>query len=152
MAVCRQSIKSAALSERNRKGGDMKQLLFGMMILAMTVSCGYVADNGREFSKPKGTSDASKVVMVGFATILETVFRPNCFGCHSSSREAGGIQLETYASTFANRIAIRSAIESGRMPLGRNMSAESKKQLFDWIDAGAPESEVVATPEGALVQ
>jgi hypothetical protein len=79
-----------------------------------------------------------------FPVLLQTVIRPNCFGCHSAARAAGGVSLETADALLSNASAVRHAVESGSMPLGRVMSAEHKAQLFRWLDANGARVNVIA--------
>lgn len=77
---------------------------------------------------------------ITFAKIKNEVFVPKCFNCHGNGASAGGINLETYASTRPSAFQIKSSVESGRMPRGDTLTAEQKAMVSAWVDNGAPET------------
>lgn len=77
-----------------------------------------------------------------FSDVLENVLKTNCNGCHSvAGGNRGRLNLETYANVFAAREKVKSDIEKGFMPPRRGvpLTADQKKMIVDWIDAGALE-------------
>lgn len=62
----------------------------------------------------------------------------NTAGCHAAGSTNGPGPLTNYNQVFANRAAIRSAVESGRMPQGSALTAAQKNSIICWIDSGAP--------------
>lgn len=97
-------------------------------------------DNGKQ-GREGGGQDPVKTP--GFAKISEIFANNRCLQCHSNAGgNSAGINLETYASAFPNAAGIKSAVNSGFMPLGGpEVGEESKKLIAAWVDAGAPEEE-----------
>ncbi|MBC7658705.1 MAG: hypothetical protein H7249_03270 [Chitinophagaceae bacterium] len=80
-------------------------------------------------------------VVLDWATINEQVIKVSCVRCHSAPHNAGGINLETYASVKAVIDEINtSAIVEGSMPPRKPMPDDAKALLKAWIDAGSPET------------
>lgn len=79
----------------------------------------------------------------GFTKIAEIFANNRCLQCHSAAGgNSGGINLETYASTFPNAGAIKSAVFGNFMPQGGPPLSQNDKDLVTaWVDAGAPEQE-----------
>lgn len=76
-----------------------------------------------------------------FVTDVQPVIQSTCnddSGCHGTGSTNGPGPLLNYSQVFNARSSIRSAIESGRMPLNGNLTAAQKKAIVCWIDGGAP--------------
>jgi hypothetical protein len=86
---------------------------------------------------------------ITFHNRVSGILQENCQACH---RPEGGapFSLVAYEDAFAHRAMIRSAVEAGRMPpwfadpaVGHfsndaSLSAEDRRDLLAWIEAGAP--------------
>ncbi len=101
-------------------------------------------DDDHDRDGEDGSGGGTVEAPLEFPVLLQTVIRPNCFGCHTAARAAGGVSLETADALLSNASAVRHAVESGSMPLGRVMSAEHKAQLFRWLDANGASVNVIA--------
>jgi mono/diheme cytochrome c family protein len=84
-----------------------------------------------------------------FTQVQTRVLSPSCVSCHRAGNALGGIALETYTSAFslvtagnASASLLFSSVnrETGTMPPSSStpLSNEQLLQLFDWIQAGAP--------------
>ncbi|MBN2386660.1 MAG: c-type cytochrome [Anaerolineales bacterium] len=88
---------------------------------------------------------------VGFTNDILPIFQANCTRCHGSSRQQGGLRLDSYAAVIlgsedgavvlagdaANSLLVQ-LVEAGRMPRNSARLTESDIQaIVDWINAGA---------------
>lgn len=107
-----------------------KSRLLILIALVSLGSCGnYEESKGFIESGSAGLGAGQEV---SFADVSEQIFSTKCTSCH--------LQYENYSAVVAELGAIRSAVESNRMP--KNMPALTSAQkalLFAWIDAGAPD-------------
>lgn len=77
---------------------------------------------------------------LSFSNVKAQVFEPYCVACHSNAtRNAAGVNLETYAAVAPAAASIRQAVASGFMPRNSTLPEPQKQLLFAWIDAGSPE-------------
>ena len=70
---------------------------------------------------------------------VKAILQANCTNCHRQGLTLGSIALDTYASAFANRVALVDSVEKLRMPLVSPLSPADTATLRDWLDGGAPE-------------
>lgn len=113
-----------------------------LIILSATLAwgCDYDVTKGGESGAP---SRLAADAPLDFTTVMEFSIRPVCLECHAAPRNASGVNLETYATVFANRGAVADALSSRFMPdsVGRSMSGEQRELVLKWIEAGAPQEE-----------
>jgi len=79
-------------------------------------------------------------VAATFSADANPIIQTNCAtnsGCHGSGSSNGPGPLLTYDQIFNARVAIRSAVLSGAMPLGGTLSTAQKNTIACWIDNGA---------------
>lgn len=78
---------------------------------------------------------------IDFSFVMKEVIGPKCLECHSGAGgNAGGLNLETYASVFASRAAVLDSVSDDYMPKRRApLTARQKEILQLWIAANAPE-------------
>jgi mono/diheme cytochrome c family protein len=79
---------------------------------------------------------------LSFEAVRETVFRQQCFECHSKANapnKGNGINLEDYNTVFSKIGSITSDLDSDRMPKGRPPVPANLKQVVEaWAALGAP--------------
>ncbi len=148
------TIKLFLDSEGNAKGEQVvnghKMLL--TIVKSVKVSDQPLADDTFTFVPPAG---AKKVVAVSGAdyAAVDKIFQANCMPCHSSSRQAGGLDLSSYAALMKGGgggpevvpgnpkgSALYQYISGSQpsMPRGRApLTAEEQKTIHDWIKNGA---------------
>lgn len=72
-----------------------------------------------------------------FATDIRPVIEPQCVGCHSGAKVAGGLKLDTRDGWVAKQAAILQSIDTGRMPPGSPLNAAQRGKIREWLSAGA---------------
>ena len=95
-----------------------------------------------------GNNNSGSSVTPGFADVRSQILAPKCLECHSSAGgNRGGINLETYANAKRMGNALVSSVANDFMPLNRTpLTAAEKRLLTQWVQAGAPENPVAASP------
>jgi len=88
---------------------------------------------------------------VSFSNDVMPILQANCTRCHGTSRQSGGLRLNTYANLMTgsedgqvvapgdatNSILVQ-LIEAGRMPRNSGKLADGDIQLIrDWVNGGA---------------
>lgn len=76
--------------------------------------------------------------MASYSYISVNILGPNCVDCHGPNLQAAGYNFSTYNSVVANRNAMMSSIQAGRMPPGAPLSSTQINALNSWISAGTP--------------
>lgn len=68
------------------------------------------------------------------------VFNGNCVSCHGGDTPRANLRLNVYADMkrVADNGRLREVLEKNIMPPTGPLSADNKKIVFDWIEAGAP--------------
>lgn len=107
------------------------------IILLVISSCNYKIDKGElEYSEP---SD-EMLNTISYKQLRSEVLVPKCLSCHGNS---GGVNLETYESTYKHLADIhRSCLQTKTMPKAPVSSLDSRQVevLTAWIEAGGPEN------------
>lgn len=119
----------------------MKKTHFGFLsvitagFLLFAISCSKDKDSG-----DNQTLDCSTVTNKAFAANINPIIQSRCAtsGCHASGSANGPGSLTSYTEIFNARVAIRSAVSSGRMPQGSTLATDQKNSILCWIDSGAP--------------
>ncbi len=111
-------------------------LSIGLSIILFLWSC--KKENGGGTDGGGVQIDCSTVTFSGdIAFLISTKCAVS--GCHDASSTNGPGPLINYASIFASRLSIQSAVNANRMPQGGPpLSATEKAKIKCWIDAGAP--------------
>lgn len=111
----------------------MKKTIALLSVLLLVTGCGAAAESKGGGTPPGPVSGPGPAkASADFATVKSQVFAPRCVQCHAQYESYGGVQREL--------AAIRSAVETNRMPkTGGPLSKEQKDLLFAWIASGAPE-------------
>ncbi len=115
--------------------------VISIMSLVSLLACNYNIDKAGGLGTDPNVNkqlDPSNKANLNFANILQNALGPNCLGCHSSPRNAAGINLETYENVFTHKAEVMGAVQSGSMPRSRPMPATQKALLLAWIESGAP--------------
>lgn len=84
---------------------------------------------------------------VYFEHVNEYVIKTNCVSCHSEAKgNKGDVNLESYANVMASLKEVKESLIDGFMPpkRGRQLTAEQKNLILNWIEAGAKEKAPVA--------
>jgi uncharacterized membrane protein len=114
--------------------------LFATLSLVSLIACNYNMDKpGGPATDPNANKqlDPNNKANLNFNNVLQNAIGPNCLDCHSSPRNAAGINLETYENVFTNKGAVMGAVQSASMPKGRMMPTSQKNLLMAWLEAGA---------------
>lgn len=77
-----------------------------------------------------------------YEMVYKQVIQPSCLKCHSG-QGAGDVNLETYQNLIEFKNEVKTTISNGSMPRRSKLTAEQKKLILEWIDAGAPEFGVI---------
>jgi mono/diheme cytochrome c family protein len=94
-----------------------------------------------------GALVASPTTPVNYSQVNQAVFKPSCVACHGAGYAAAGVRVDTYSAVIANLNGIKTtSIISKTMPTSGPLSQNQMTLLSNWIDQGAPETQVVATP------
>lgn len=89
-------------------------------------------------------SEGNSSVILGYYSLKARIFDPRCFSCHSASHgNKGGINLETYASTYPLVEKIREQVIIDKTMPPKGPLSESDQNLIQaWVNAGAPENDI----------
>lgn len=111
----------------------MKSILILLLII---FSCNYKIDK----SKLDDVQVSDEMLnIVSYKQLRSEVLIPKCLSCHGNS---GGVNLETYESTFKHFADIhRSCLQTKTMPKAPVSPLDSRQMevLTAWIEAGGPE-------------
>ena len=117
-----------------------KNLILLVIAVVVIISCSKsTASNSSNNDNNNNTVDCTGVSK-SFSADVASIIQTNCAtnsGCHGSGSTNGPGPLTTYDQIFSARVAIRSAVASGTMPLGGSLSATQKNTILCWIDNGA---------------
>ncbi len=104
--------------------------------------CNYYDEKDSGDDDSSGTTTPVDGTKLAFTDVVDDVFKPKCFTCHSNSGgSSGGLNTESYAAVKAKAAVIMSrAIESKDMPLGGSLSSDQYAKLKAWLEAGANET------------
>jgi hypothetical protein len=118
----------------------MKAFIVIACSLVLLIACSKSTDEPVDV--PVDRPDPCEVQKTSFVSDIKPVIDASCAtsGCHGASSLNGPGPLVTYSQIFNARSEIHSAVSSGRMPLGGNLSASSKSAILCWINNGAPEN------------
>lgn len=61
-------------------------------------------------------------------------------GCHGSGSSNGPGEMNNFSQIKNAAINIKSAVESGRMPLGGSLSNTQIQLISCWVDSGSPDN------------
>lgn len=111
----------------------------------LLVGCGYNNSKTPMTLAPKNPTETNQTdgqpVKLDFAGIKSKIFEPRCLSCHSGSGgNAGGVNLETYASVKPIVNDILAAVKDNSMPKKSSPLSDSDKSLLEkWVQEGAVE-------------
>ncbi len=115
----------------------MRKLFLITIILVSSASIflACTKDNSNTAAKNLDCSTAPK----SFANDINPIIQANCNipDCHASGSVNGPGPLTNFNQVYNSRIAIRSAVGAGYMPLNRNLSTSQRNTILCWIDSGA---------------
>lgn len=108
-----------------------------LLLLLLIASCNYRIDK----SDTNGPVSAPRELMetVSFQQIKKEVFIPKCISCHGN---AGGVSLESHASSHKHMDSIRrSVLQTKSMPKApvSPLSDRQMELITAWVEAGGPE-------------
>jgi hypothetical protein len=118
---------------------NMKKFLFLLCCssIIFAISCKKESGGGTD----GGGNTQINCSTVTFSGNIAPLIASRCAtaGCHDASSSNGPGPLTSYASIFASRNSVLSAVNTNRMPQGgAPLSDADKARLKCWIDAGAP--------------
>lgn len=113
--------------------------VFGAVIIILTMQsgCNYNQTKGPNDTRP--VSLQGNVRIPGYNEVFETVLRTNCSGCHGT---AAGVSVESLDAVRANLGRIQDSVQMRRMPVA-GMPEDQRQTLLMWLQAGAPENEIL---------
>ena len=126
----------------------LKQLVLSVFLILVLAGCG---GQGETPTQPEAATEAPPAGEVSFATGVLPVFEESCTRCHGSSRQSGGLRLDSYTALMAGgkdgavvvpgdapSSLLVELITSGEMPKNAAPLADEQIQaIIEWIDAGA---------------
>ena len=115
--------------------------IYSLALVLLFASCNYSIPNVQNgISGNQILSTVPTGSIPSYQTITAGILVPKCLSCHSSGGgNAGGVNLETYASVSGHLAAVSSSITSGSMPKNSApLTTREKEILLSWIDAGGP--------------
>lgn len=130
------------------KSDAMKRISSVLLLFAL-------AGCNSKLDKLAGSEDSVTPVVsaseISFALVNQYVFAKSCTSCHDSAQAKGGINLERYETSAGFAQQIKSAVESGRMPMSPvpALSQRQKDLIILWAAQGAP-NEAGGTPAPQL--
>jgi hypothetical protein len=129
-------MQSISLSCLNQLKFQASMLCILVLFTLVLSACSKDADT------PASVPDPCSVNPPSFSGTVNAAIQSSCAnaGCHGANSQNGPGALVTYAQIFNARSSIRSAVSSGRMPLGGSLSSSTKSAILCWIDKGAPEN------------
>lgn len=91
---------------------------------------------------------AAKFKTLSFEAVRETVFRTNCFECHSDAKgNSAGVNLERLADVRKALPSIIADLSSDKMPMHHDPISPFLKQIvIAWSNADAPETSNIPMP------
>jgi hypothetical protein len=118
-------------------------LLTGLVTIIIVIIYSCSKDSGGSGGGGGGgsTVNCATVTNKAFAADVLPIFTSTCAvnaGCHASGSSSGPGALTNYAQISGNAAAIKTAVQSGRMPQGSTLSASQKNSIICWVDSGAP--------------
>ena len=110
-------------------------------LISVMVACSKRSNDngGSDGPLPPNTTTACGSVSAKFQTDVRPVIQNNCVssGCHGASSNNGPGPLLTFDQVKNAAAAIKSAVVSRRMPLGRTLTSEQIQRIYCWVDNGA---------------
>ncbi|HEY0677978.1 MAG TPA: hypothetical protein VGD17_06820 [Chitinophagaceae bacterium] len=112
-----------------------------VMVLVVACSKSSGTDNPPPPPPPPGPDTTCNNVDSRFSARVLPIIQSSCAtstGCHATGSINGPGALTSFAQISNASSAIRSAVISGRMPPGGNLSAADKNAIICWVNSGAP--------------
>ena len=129
-----------------------KLFLCGLLILVLAACSGQSSEKSPTATQPEAAASTPPAAAgeVSFSADVLPIFEENCTRCHGSSRQNGGLRLDSYPALMAggtdgavvvpNDAAgsrLVELISSGEMPKNAaDLAAAEIALIRDWIDAG----------------
>ena len=111
-----------------------------VFLISISVSCskGNSGGGGTPPPPPPPALDCNTVTNKAFAANVNPIIQSFCnaAGCHASGSFNGPGAITNYDQVFINRIAIRTAIASGRMPQTETLQRRKKTPSFAGLIVG----------------
>jgi len=132
---------------------SLKILFLSAVLIVLLAACSG-GSSAQSSSTTQPAISAGQTGEVSFAADVLPIFEQSCTHCHGSSRQNGGLRLDSYAALMAggkDGAAIISndaagsllvqLISSGQMPRNaKPLPADKITLISDWINAGAPDN------------
>lgn len=100
----------------------------------------YIQDPDRDVTPPDAPPPPPPAEeTVTYEGSVRAILTRSCVACHRSGNALGAIQLDTYATAFANRTVLVDAVVKDRMPPASPLAIGDKGVLEAWFKAGSPE-------------
>jgi mono/diheme cytochrome c family protein len=130
------------------KPNILKKLVLSTLLILILTACG-----GQRVTptQSEAVSDPAVAVAMSFTNQVLPVFEESCTRCHGSSRQSGGLRLDSYAALVAGgkdgavvvpgdapSSLLVELITSGEMPKNAAPLTDEKIQvIIEWVDTGA---------------
>jgi hypothetical protein len=85
--------------------------------------------------------NCATVTNKAFAADVAPIIASSCAtnaSCHAAGSVNGPGALTTFSQISSAASAIKSSVQSGRMPQGSSLSTSQKNSIICWVDSGAP--------------
>lgn len=119
----------------------MRILSFSIIVgFFLLVACSKGDSTGGTTTTPPPPTPNCANIDSRFSTVVSNIISSSCTpsGCHAAGSTNGPGALTNYAQIKAAAGAVKSAVETGRMPQGSTLSVAQRQAIICWVDAGAP--------------
>ncbi len=120
-----------------------KQISFSIILFVIGFAIACSKDNspaGNQMNPPGPPSNSCGGVNAKFAADVFPIIQTKCAigsGCHGAGSSNGPGELTNLVQIMNAAGRIKTAVVSGRMPLGGTLSTSEIKQIRCWVDNGA---------------
>lgn len=132
---------------------NLKNQLISITVMLILVACGGQSVTPAQ-QETVESGVASTKEEASFASNVLPIFQENCTRCHGSSRQSGGLRLDSYAVLIAGgkdgavivpgdapSSLLVELVTSGDMPRNAAPLPDAEIQaIIEWVDAGAKDN------------
>lgn len=111
-------------------------LLMAISLILVIISCSGNNDIGPVDCTGKNVAFADANAIIQSSCAYSS-------GCHGSGSYNGPGALVSYNQIYNARFQVKSAVASGRMPLGTRLSTDDRTSIVCWIDNGAQNNQAI---------
>jgi hypothetical protein len=117
------------------------KIVFSMLFIAAGFAIGCSKGSGSAGNDPGQPAANCEAIHATFSGDIAPLIQTQCAigsGCHAAGSNNGPGQLTSFNEIRAASSNIKSAVESGRMPLGGSLSQTQINLVKCWVDSGSP--------------